>query len=299
MRLNEYSQLDAIRSKWALVLHVERPMAPLFYETVTRSGASPSRWLALTHGIFGTGGNWRSIARKFVEAAPGWGAVLIDLRGHGKSSAGPGPHTLAACAHDLAATFAELASAGMPVHALSAHSFGGKAALALSAIDSDALPVHRFILDSTPSARPHAWEVPLHTVPKVLALLESLPPTWPSRDAFVAAVVAAGQPLAIAQWLGLSVQRNSDVYQLQLNLPVIRALLDDYFARDMWTSLDDARAAIDFIVASRGNTLSEADVARLTTAPSHVHTVTLDAGHWLHVDAPSAVVAHLVARLAT
>ena len=114
-----------------------------------------------------------------------------------------------------------------------------------------------------------------------------------------AAVVAAGQPLAIAQWLGLSVQRDSDVYQLQLNLPVIRALLDDYFARDMWTSLDDARAAIDFIVASRGNTLSEADVARLTTAPSHVHTVTLDAGHWLHVDAPSTVVAHLVARLAT
>lgn len=273
-------------------------MARLFYETVTRSDAAPSRWLALTHGIFGTGGNWRSIARKFVEAASDWGAVLIDLRGHGKSPAGPGPHTLAACAEDLAATFATLASAGMPVRALSAHSFGGKAALALSAIDSDALPVHRFILDSTPSARPHAWEVPLHTVPKVLALLEILPTTWPSRDAFVAAVVAAGQPRAIAQWLGLSVQRHGENYQLQLDLPVIRALLDDYFARDMWAALEDARAPLDFVVASRGNTVSEADVARLATAPPHVHTVTLDTGHWLHVDAPAAVVAHLVTRLA-
>jgi pimeloyl-ACP methyl ester carboxylesterase len=107
-------------------------MARLFYETVTRSDAAPSRWLALTHGIFGTGGNWRSIARKFVEAASDWGAVLIDLRGHGKSPAGPGPHTLAACAEDLAATFATLASAGMPVRALSAHSFGGKAATSAS-----------------------------------------------------------------------------------------------------------------------------------------------------------------------
>jgi pimeloyl-ACP methyl ester carboxylesterase len=96
----------------------------------------------------------------------------------------------------------------------------------------------------------------------------------------------------------LSVQRHGENYQLQLDLPVIRALLDDYFARDMWAALEDARAPLDFVVASRGNTVSEADVARLATAPPHVHTVTLDAGHWLHVDAPAAVVAHLVTRLA-
>lgn len=273
-------------------------MAVLHYEVVARDGVTPTHWLALTHGIFGSGSNWRSIARKFLEAAPTWGAVLIDLRGHGKSPSGAAPHTLAACALDLVETLNEMRDRGMQVEALSAHSFGGKVALALSGIGSDQLtPLHRFILDSTPSARPHAWHPPLHSVPTVLSLLESLPTTWPTRDAFVAAVVDAGQPLAIAQWLGLSVQRVAEHYALRLELTVVRALLDDYFAQDFWSYLVDDRAPIDFVVASRGNTVSAADMARLELAPPHIHTGVLDAGHWLHVDAPGPLVAHLVARL--
>ncbi|MBP9086593.1 MAG: alpha/beta fold hydrolase [Kofleriaceae bacterium] len=273
-------------------------MTILHYEVVAGAGVTPTHWLALTHGIFGSGGNWRSIARKFLDAAPTWGAVLIDLRGHGKSPSGTAPHTLAACALDLAETLNQLRDQGMQVEALTAHSFGGKVALALSGIASDRLtPLHRFILDSTPSARPHAWHPPLHSVPTVLALLESLPATWASRDAFVAAVVDAGQPLAIAQWLGLSVHRVEDQYALRLDLAVVRALLDDYFAQDFWSYLVDDRAPIDFVVARRGKTVSDADLARLQVLPAHVQTVVLDAGHWLHVDAPGPLVAHLVARL--
>ena len=274
-------------------------MAVLHYEVVARAGVTPTHWLACTHGIFGSGSNWRSVARKFLDAAPTWGAVLIDLRGHGKSPSGSEPHTLAACALDLVETLQQLREQGMKIEALSAHSFGGKVALALSGIASDQLPpLHRFILDSTPSARPNAWHPPLHSVPTVLLLLESLPPTWPTRDAFVAAIVDAGQPLAIAQWLGLSVQRVDEHYALRLDLAVVRALLDDYFAQDFWSHLVDDRAPIDFVVASRGNTVSDTELARLGVAPGHVHTVVLDAGHWLHVDAPGPLVAHLVDRLA-
>lgn len=275
-------------------------MTILHYEVVARAGVTPMHWLALTHGIFGSGNNWRSVASKFLEAAPTWGAVLIDLRGHGKSPSGAAPHTLAACALDVAETLNQLRDQGKHVDALTAHSFGGKVALALSGIASDRLtPLHRFILDSTPSARPHAWQPPLHSVPTVLALLESLPARWASRAAFVAAVVDAGQPLAIAQWLGLSVQRVDEQYALRLDLTVVRALLNDYFIQDFWSYLVDDRAPIDFVVASRGNTVSAEDETRLQLLPAHVHTVVLDAGHWLHVDAPGPLVAQLVARLSS
>ncbi len=273
-------------------------MTVLHYEVVAPAGDAPTQWLAFTHGIFGSGGNWRSVARKFLDAAPAWGAVLIDLRGHGKSPTGDAPHTLAACALDLVETLHQLRAQGLNVVGLSAHSFGGKVALALSNIASERLaPLHRFILDSTPSARPDAWQPPLHIVPTVLRLLESLPATWPSRDAFVAAVVDAGQPREIAQWLGISVQPRNDQYALRLDLAVVRALLDDYFAQDYWSCLVDHRAPIDFVVASRGNTLSADDMARLELAPPHVHATVLDARHWLNVDAPGPLVDLLVERL--
>jgi hypothetical protein len=41
--------------------------ARLHHERIARSETEPSRWLALTHGIYGAGSNWRSIARKLNE----------------------------------------------------------------------------------------------------------------------------------------------------------------------------------------------------------------------------------------
>ena len=54
------------------------------------------------HGIYGAGRNWASIARRFVQRRNEWGIVLVDLRLHAGSQGFPPPHTLAACAADLA-----------------------------------------------------------------------------------------------------------------------------------------------------------------------------------------------------
>src|SRR5690606_41911913 len=43
------------------------------------------RWMLFLHGILGRRSNWRSFSRRWVAARPGWGAVLVDLRGHGDS----------------------------------------------------------------------------------------------------------------------------------------------------------------------------------------------------------------------
>ena len=85
-------------------------------------------------------------------------ALLVDLRLHGRSEAGTPPHTIAACADDLAALLAEQAAAGRPVRAAVGHSFGGKVVVALRGRGADL--AQTWMLDSSPSARPGAWESP-------------------------------------------------------------------------------------------------------------------------------------------
>ena len=97
----------------------------LAFSRVTADGATPERWMMLLHGVFGTGSNLRTLARRVAERCPGWGFVLPDLRGHGRSLGLTPPHTLAAAAADLVSLEAEL---GHPIHGLGGHSFGGRPA---------------------------------------------------------------------------------------------------------------------------------------------------------------------------
>src|SRR5262249_44189189 len=186
--------------------------ARLHHERIARSETTPSRWLALTHGIYGAGSNWRGIARKLNERRPEWGVVLVDLRQHGRSEPGAPPHTIAACADDLRALCGELGG----VEAIAGHSFGGKVALATRPLVA---PRQTWVLDASPSARPGAaadTSIPRgalppapsaepvgspppvsspsssNTVMQVLELMERAPRGWARREDFVASVVRAG-----------------------------------------------------------------------------------------------------------
>ncbi len=250
-----------------------------------------TRLVAFTHGIFGSGTNWRSIARQVIARVPGWAAVLVDLRLHGRSAAGAPPHTVAACVADLQALFAGLAAAGPPVVAAVGHSFGGKVVLGLD------LPI-RVILDSTPSARPGAWDAPDNSVRAAWASLVALDRVWARREDFVAALVARGHAPAMAGWLAMNLGPTDGGLRLRLELDAIRALVTDYYAVDAWPAIEAATGAIAMVVAEHGHTVSAADLARLEHAPVAVTThVIPGAGHWLHLDAPAAVVEHVVAAL--
>src|SRR5688500_19806674 len=75
---------------------------PILHHTrVTVPGDEPKLWLLMLHGIYGSGRNWGTIARRLVEARPEWGVLLVDLRNHGQSRGFSGPHTLHAAAADL------------------------------------------------------------------------------------------------------------------------------------------------------------------------------------------------------
>ena len=250
--------------------------------------------MLLTHGIYGAGSNWRGITRKLVAARPDWSVVLVDLRNHGRSESGEPPHTLEACAEDLRGLVEQLGD----VEVLAGHSFGGKVVL-------QARPLVRglsqiWMLDSSPSMRRDLEGDPTSAI-AVLELLERLPRTWPSRDAFIKAVVDAGHTQALAAWLGMNIVADGDAYVLRLDLPALREMLADYCGRDLWSIVDDPAlpGTVEIVIADRSTTLSAADRERLASAPAHVHAHHIDAGHWLHIDAPANVVEVFAAHLPT
>jgi pimeloyl-ACP methyl ester carboxylesterase len=253
--------------------------------------------LLLTHGIYGSGANWRGIARKVIDRRPDWSIALVDLRNHGRSGSGEPPHTLAACADDIAA----LVAATPTVRALAGHSFGGKVMLAARARVPSSIE-QTWMFDSSPSPRPGAEAEVGNSVTRVLEHMEQLPRQWPSRDAFIAALVAAGEAKPLAQWLGMNVAPDeTGDYVLRLDLAAIREMLRDYYAQDLWPVALDAAlpGTLEVVIAEKSDTLDAAARTRLASAPPHVHVHRIDSGHWLHIEAPANVVELLVSRLPT
>lgn len=267
----------------------------LHHVTMPFAGPRPERFALVCHGVFGMGSNLRSLAQRLGAADPSWGFVLCDLRGHGGSAHLAPPHSLDRAADDLAAVARALDA---PVRAVIAHSFGGKVATIYGARHPDTLD-HLFVLDSLPSARPESLLVDM--AGKVLALLESMPDPLASRAAFDARLADAGYEKAIIEWLAMNVKLEGGVYRLRLDLPAIRAMLTEYFARDTWDLVASPHTArhVHLIIGGASHAFPAEDAARVRElARTHPHLtveVLEGAGHWLHVERPKEL-AEAIAR---
>jgi pimeloyl-ACP methyl ester carboxylesterase len=274
----------------------------LHHEFVRPESGTPSRSFLFLHGILGSGTNLRSIARALVRADASYQAVLVDLRGHGRSPMPVGPQTLEACADDVG----ELARAlDLPVHGILGHSFGGKVAMTL-AHRRDALSEqlsHVVLVDSMPGAR-HGGRGS-ENVLVVIDALEAMPRHVTLREHFIDALVMKGQTRAIASWLAMSLRRTDDGFEMAFDLPAIRALLEDYFARDLWPLFDDETPRetprLHQVIGERSAVFDAEDRAHAARL-AREGRATLDAlpaGHWVHVDDPEGLVRTLVTRVAT
>ncbi len=263
--------------------------APLAHAIVRPTSGEASGYLLFLHGILGTGANWRTLARRVIDARPGFGAVLVDLRMHGRSQHFAPPHTVAAAAADLVALEAVLPG---KVRGVVGHSFGGKVALAYVEAKGGALD-DAWIVDSTPGARPDARGS--EATAFIVGLLETLPRTFAERDAFGRALRENGVHEDMIAWLAMNVERDDERggYRLRTDVAAIRALLEDYFLRDLWSVVEappgDVRVHV--VVGGRSPVFDEADRQRAArAAEAHPGRVSFDvieeAGHWVHVDAP-------------
>lgn len=266
----------------------------LGHSIIVPDGVAPLHFMLFLHGILGSGANWRGFARRLVTGAPEWGAILVDLRMHGASQSFPPPHTVEAAACDLAELEDALA---LPVRGVLGHSFGGKVAMEYASGRTEQL-THAFFLDSNPGPRPTARGS--ETTTAVLAMLETLPREFRDRAEFVDGVVTRGFDRGLADWLGQNLERRGDILRSRLDLAAIRALLDDYFMRDLWRLVESptGRAHVAVVVGGKSSVFDAEDLVRLERAVSvesaggqgrvSAHVLPT-AGHWLHVDDPEGL----------
>jgi pimeloyl-ACP methyl ester carboxylesterase len=260
-------------------------------------GGHATHTIAFLHGILGRGNNLRSIAKRFVDAKPDWAAMLVDLRGHGKSAKGSPEPSIEAAAKDVV----QLAARSAPsVAAIAAHSFGGKVALESTRLGEQGSLKHVVLIDSSPGARREGQErdSPL----AVIETIKSLPESFASRSEFIDAVVAAGQTLAVAQWLAQSCEQVDKRIRFALNLDEMGALLDDYLKRDLWPVVENPPndVHVHLVIADRSNSYTTTDRERALKIASRNPRVTVDilaAGHWIHMDSPDELLRTLLNRV--
>lgn len=248
------------------------------------SGAD--RWMLLLHGIYGAGRNWRSLARRFVDARGSWGAAPVDLRGHGRSPVLEPPHTLQACAGDVADL---VAAEKLNARAVLGHSFGGKVALLYA--EDPPVPVERvWVIDSSPGTRE-----PAGSAWRMLQVLRAAPGPFATREAAAVSVEAGGFAPPVAQWMSTNVVTGSDdAYRWRLDLDVMESLLVDFFRTDAWSVVEAPPAGCDIHVvkAKESSVLDERACERIEAAAAatgRVHLHRVEGGHWLNADNPDAL----------
>lgn len=279
-------------------------MASLSIAPVTAKETTPSKWLVFLHGILGSGANWRTFARQIVTTRPEWGALLVDLRLHGDSQDFGPPHTLEAAARDIVEAIPSLpGGAETPIRGVLGHSFGGKVGIELARqlADSPNGPIDQLIVvDSTPGARPDYRGS--SGVRHIVELLTQLPPEFPDRNAFTAWAEERGVSRPTAMWLAMNVRPvpNTTRFEFRLDIPSIRAMMEDYFARDLWPVIEDppGHMKTHLIAGGDSEVLEAADLERARSLPGVTVDVIPNAGHWVHVDAPDKLRELVLADLA-
>lgn len=256
--------------------------------TDTPAGQGPTRWMLFLHGLLGSRSNWRGIATRFVAARPDWGVVLVDLRMHGDSQDFAPPHTLASAARDLIELEAAL---DVPVAGVLGHSFGGKVALQYLR-ERDADLDECWIIDSPPGPRidPRAD----HTTQRVIEHMRELPATFQSRNQFVAQITAGGFNDTLARWLALNLVRRDEGLVLRVDIAAIRALLESHYQSDLWPVVEQRcrTTPMTFVIGGKSTVFVPDQRERIEAMANagKLRAFTIEnAGHWVHADAPDAL----------
>jgi esterase len=269
-------------------------MSPILAHTrVQNPAAAPRQWLLVLHGIYGSGRNWGSIARRLTDARPEWGVLLVDLRLHGASRGFTGPHTVQAAAADVGALVQSL---DFHAAAVLGHSFGGKVALLYARDHAEGLR-QVWVMDSTPAVREpegSAWSM--------IAGVRSLPADFASRAEAVQALMGLGYAEGLAQWMAINLELADGRYRWRLDFDDMEQMLRSFFSTDLWDPAvrPPAGVEIHFVKATESDTLDEEATRRVEAAAQanpgvHLHHV--QGGHWLNTDNPDAVLALLVDNL--
>lgn len=266
-------------------------------EVRPREGREADRWAWFLHGIYGRGRNWRSVARRLVDAVPGLGGRLVDLRLHGGSTDASPPHTLKACAADLAELAAPSGVAAPDV--LLGHSFGGKVALETARRRPEGIDDmdQVWVVDASPSPSEPGGEAV-----RMLSALREEPGPFASRDEAVGALEARGFARPVARWMATNLEEGDGGFRWALDPDAVGELLEDFFRTDCWDVVASPPDGLELHVvkAEDADVLPEEECRRVEAAGrehgrAELHR--LPGGHWLNVSNPDGLLDLLQGRM--
>ena len=247
----------------------------LAFETV---GSGPP--LLVLHGLFGSSGNWRAFARQLAATHT---VHSVDLRNHGAS---PWADSMgyAEMAKDVLQVIDGL---GLKQTAVLGHSMGGKTAMALALLHPDR--VHRLlVIDIAPVSYADTL------TPFAQAMYNADVMAAASRNDVQRRLQKLVPDSGVVPFLMQNLVSHTDHFDWRINLMAITGAMPQLcgFPRDMHTARFErpltvfAGAQSSYVVAHDGSAF------RPMFTRVAVHAIE-NAGHWVHVDQPAALLAQV------
>lgn len=242
--------------------------------------------IIILHGLFGTLDNWQTIARQLSEE---YLVYLVDQRNHGRS-----PHTedfdYSLMAEDLK-DFME--SEGMSQATIIGHSMGGKTAMQF-AVTYPEMVTSLVVVDIAPKAYKGGHQ-------EIFDALRSLDlKKVENRKMADEQLMVAITDFGVRQFLLKNLTRDKEGgYRWKMNLPAIYKNYQNILANIL---LDEPYTEASlFISGARSGYIKEEDESLIKSIFPKAEIVTIpEAGHWVHAEAPKALLsafANFMARV--
>lgn len=253
-------------------------------ETI-RLGEGP-RTTVLLHGFLGQGRNLRSLAQAWSAADSTRTFLLPDLTGHGASPALPPDADNLTVARDVLDTV-RAAGLRLPVE-LVGHSLGGRVSLACARLEPESV-ASVSLLDIAPS--------PIDTGQTesgaVLKKLLGAPDRAADRREMRAVLLASGLSAPLVEWLLMNLTAAaSGGVTWRFDRRALAVFHKRANGQELWPIVEAREVAMRCIRGARSQYVSDAQKARLEANGCPVATLE-GAGHYVHIDAPDALLAWL------
>jgi esterase len=249
-----------------------------------RKGSGPVPTLLL-HGFLGAGRNLSTLADRWLARDAGRSIWLLDLPGHGRSPPLPEAANLDDMARSVLAFIADLNQG--PV-SIVGHSLGGRVAMAAVLLHPASIR-DVTILDITPGP----IDKKASGVRDIASVLNDLPDSSPNRQILHDALTGRGISASLASWLLTNLEFRDHLYRWRIDRAALKAFHDRVSPDDLWDAVEKTDLIRGCIRGADADFVTESDRRRLEANGCTVVTIA-NAGHFLHVEQPDAVVEALL-----
>lgn len=228
--------------------------------------------LLILHGLFGSGDNWASLAKRYGEH---FQVHCIDQRNHGRSPHHP-KHSYPAMAEDLMEYLADHALGKVRIIG---HSMGGKTAMFFAA-DYPQKVERLLVADIGP------WSYPVHHGSIIQAMKALHLGEYKRRSEVEDAFAQSGLDAATRMFLLKSIYRKNGAFAWRFNLDGLAQEIEE-----VGRALPESAGFDGHCLFLKGGLSAYVPQNRWPEVLNHFPNAELDtidqAGHWLHAEAPN------------